>query len=301
MAEGRKGKTGLEWLMDERAPASAGGAAEPAPAPAPEPTDDLDDLLAGLDPKDTPAADRVVSRAPAELSLTLGSPKNGNHAPAAKRDGSRADAVANALAVAEAAMKEAAKATDDAADFVADALLDNDDEPAALSPAVRALLEDDDDAPKPKAPPAEPIPPPPQEAKKPDPVPAASTAGTPPKKSGYTGTRAHPRVLVRFEVRYKKGAEAVVAFAKNLSLGGFFVATNKFLPLSEIFQVQLVFADHGNRKMSVICEVIWSSAGDPDDLENFPAGMGCKFLDIDDKDLPFLAEVVEGAKDRPAP
>ena len=38
----------------------------------------------------------------------------------------------------------------------------------------------------------------------------------------------------------------------------------------------------------MIAEVIWLSAGDAENPTRYPPGMGLKFLDVDDKDLPFL-------------
>lgn len=94
--------------------------------------------------------------------------------------------------------------------------------------------------------------------------------------------RTSPRVKVTFEVRYKKGSEQITATGANVSLGGFFFETKKFLPLGDVFQAQLVFPVHANRRLAVIAEVI--HAGDD--------GIGAKFLDVDDKDRPFLAELV---------
>jgi hypothetical protein len=110
--------------------------------------------------------------------------------------------------------------------------------------------------------------------------------------------RANPRTAANYEVRYRKGGEAVVARGRNIGRGGMFFETTRFLPAGDVFQAQLAFPDRENRRMSVIAEVIWASHGDPDDKEKTPPGMGVKFLDIDDRDLPFLAALVDTLRDR---
>ena len=104
--------------------------------------------------------------------------------------------------------------------------------------------------------------------------------------------RAHPRATVApFEVRYRKGSEQVVARGLNLSISGAFVETTRFLPVGDVFQAQAVFAD--GRRLAIIAEVIWGTNGD--DEKKTPAGLGVKFLDVDDKDLPYLKDLVAAA------
>ena len=100
--------------------------------------------------------------------------------------------------------------------------------------------------------------------------------------------RAQPRAVLQFEARYKKGSETVLGIGRNVSRAGMFVETKKFLPDADVFQLQLFFAEPHNRRLSVIAEVIWASLGDPDDPARHPAGMGLKFLDVDDSDVVFL-------------
>lgn len=109
-------------------------------------------------------------------------------------------------------------------------------------------------------------------------------------------SRAHPRAKVTAEIRFKKGSEQISGRCVNLSMGGFFVETTKFLPNGEVYQAQIVFpSESGNRRLAVIAEVIWATQGDPADPQAHPSGMGSKFLDVDDKDRPFLKEQIDKA------
>ena len=136
-------------------------------------------------------------------------------------------------------------------------------------------------------------------------APAPAVLDTPPKGSATVApstksgrdNRVHPRAPVACEVRYKKGGEQIVAKGRNVSMGGFFVETTKYLPTGDVFQAQIVFPDEtgGAKRLAVIAEVIWATAGDPGDLAKFPPGMGAKFLDVDDTDKPFLKSKIDAA------
>lgn len=189
-----------------------------------------------------------------------------------------------ALEEAQAAVRAAVKATDDAADHVADEILASTrgaDEGDVVEDSVASRGNGADDDPANAG-----------EGDDSDDAAAALAAHRKAVASGRS-TRAHPRARASFEVRYRKGAEQVVGKGRNVSTGGFFVETAKLLPEGEVFQAQLLF--EGPRKMSVIAEAMWISAGDPENPERFPSGMGCKFLDVDDKDIPFVRGIVDAA------
>lgn len=316
--------------MEERSPSADAASAPAAPSTPASPPEsaaadpELDAALSALDAA-TPAAGSVEAPGPAAILALEPKP-----APRAKSsnghvDRKTSDAVANALLVAERAAQAAKDATDDAADDVADALLarsddGGDDEAEIEDPepslsvaleeaqaAVRAAVKatddaadhvadellartrgaDDGDVVDEGAPAAS------RDEVAEDDGAGAEAALAAHRKAVASGrsTRAHPRVNVAFDVRYRKGAEQVIAKGRNVSVGGFFVETAKLLPEGEVFQAQLVF--EGPRKVSVIAEAMWGSGGDPENPERFPSGMGCKFLDVDDKDVPFLQGLVD--------
>ena len=116
------------------------------------------------------------------------------------------------------------------------------------------------------------------------------------KPRSRTDKRAHLRAKVApFEVRYRKGSEQVVAQGRDLSVGGAFIETTRFLPIGDVFQAQAVFAD--GRRLAIIAEVIWGTNGDTE--KQLPAGLGVKFLDVDDKDVPYLKDLVAAASPSP--
>lgn len=328
----RKGRTGLEWLLEkglpEKAEENGSGGAAPAVAPDDAPASDVDGALAMLDLPPAAPASTVLSKAPAASSLALDSDTT---APRSGEPNKRTlDPVANALAMSEPApppkneiatemeapsaaektTKSRAASSADAetttksraakSDDVDPSLAKTAKSPAARSPeekdgvqAKRAVpvepeaLADDEDGDagdEPSLPPAAP-------AKGPEPD--AVLAHRKALSSGRS-TRAFPRANVPFEVRFKKASDSATGNGRNVSIGGFFVETKKLLPEGEVFQAQLFFPKR-ERKMSVIAEVMWATSGDPEDPERFPPGMGCKFLDVDERDTPFVQGVIDEA------
>lgn len=308
-----KGRTGLEWLLEKGLPKKAeenGSAGAAAPA-APDATglSDEDRALALLDVSPgTPAASTVLSKAPAASSLALDadtSHPSTADSPANKRG---LDAIANALALEEPVSEEdaakartsrmpAARKPDEPEGVKAKAAIPTPPPPPAdekeEEAAPSAAIEDDHSGgdEEPSLPPAEPPAPLPT-----TPTTADSAAIAAHKKAVLSGrsTRAFPRVNVPFEARFKKGSDAVTASGRNVSIGGFFVETKKLLPEGEVFQAQLFFTQR-DRKLSVIAEVMWATMGDPEDTERFPPGMGCKFLDVDERDAPFIQGLIDSA------
>ena len=354
----RKGRTGLEWLLEKEKPPQgadegSAGAAVPenaaASAPPPAAPGDVDAALAELGLEVPPPAPKVLSRMPAEASLAHETDRE-EAAPSTNGNGAgkprSADGLANALLREEkpapakeekekpdekpaepaaeakpaAAAAEAKPADDTKPAPVADA--PQADTSIAAAPeswqtartgkmkgvvrtqgeeiAAREVDEPADDA-SPAAAGDEPsasfdssiaaeepsVPPPSVE----DPLGAVTERHKKAVSSGRS-TRAHPRAKAVFDVKYKKANEPVTGKGRNVSLGGFFVETTKQLPEGEVFSAQLFF---DQRKLSVIAEVMWQTMGDPDDLDRFPPGVGCKFLDIDERDVPFLKGVIDAS------
>ena len=296
MAGKRKGRTGLEWLLEKGSPKKAeengsDGAAAPAAPDAPV-ASDVDAALALLDLPPAAPASTVLSKAPAESSLALDADA------AAPRSGEpnrrTLDPVANALAMVDAptAKTPAARSPEDK-DGVeakgakpigsADAAAASDADAAEPSAVIAEDSAADDD--EPSLPPA---------AAAVESETSAAVAAHKKALSSGRSTRAFPRVFASFDVRFKKGSDAATASGRNVSIGGFFVETKKLLPEGEVFQAQLFFPKR-ERKLSVIAEVMWATAGDLENLDRFPPGMGCKFLDVDERDLPFIQGVIDEA------
>lgn len=274
MAGTRKGRTGLEWLLEKELPANTenGSAGEAVPAAPDAPPNgsaaDVDAALAFLDQVPQPIASTVESKPPADAAFAF----DDEPTPPPRADAKRGlDAVANALALVDPPDEPQPPEIAEPAE-----------EPRRAEPIPEAsteIAEEDAAEEEPSPPPVE------------DPL-AAVTAKHRKAVTSGRSTRAYPRANAVFETRFKKASEALTGRGRNVSMGGFFVETTKMLPDGEVFQAQLVFPE---RKLSVIAEVMWSTTGDPENLERFPPGMGCKFLDIDERDAPFLQGVIDAS------
>ena len=91
-----------------------------------------------------------------------------------------------------------------------------------------------------------------------------------------------PRVEAAFRVRYKSVDELVIGYSKNLSKGGLFLRTEKFLPVDTRVRLHIELPDGGG-EITVDCRVAyiredvdWGSIGQP-------PGMGVQFLDPNDE------------------
>ena len=87
------------------------------------------------------------------------------------------------------------------------------------------------------------------------------------------------RVKATFRVRYQNLDDLVIAFSKNLSRGGLFLATNKHLPQGSILRLNIELPD-GGPEITVPCEVAYVRSAA--DSQGRSAGMGIKFIDPDE-------------------
>jgi uncharacterized protein (TIGR02266 family) len=90
------------------------------------------------------------------------------------------------------------------------------------------------------------------------------------------------RVEAAFRVRYKTLDDLVVGYSKNLSKGGLFLRTDRFLPMDARVRLHIELPDGGG-EITVECRVVyvrdetdWGSVGQP-------PGMGIQFLDPNDE------------------
>jgi uncharacterized protein (TIGR02266 family) len=95
------------------------------------------------------------------------------------------------------------------------------------------------------------------------------------------GLRRHRRVDATFRVQYSTIDELVVAYSSDLSKGGFFLCTDKFLPLNAVVRLQLDLPENGG-EIPVICRVVYIRDRLFAKSTGKPVGMGLQFLDVDD-------------------
>ena len=87
------------------------------------------------------------------------------------------------------------------------------------------------------------------------------------------------RISAAFRVRYRSVDELVVALTHDLSRGGLFMRTARFLPINAIVRVHLELPDGGG-ELPVICRVAFVRADAEAAAMGKPAGMGVEFLDL---------------------
>jgi uncharacterized protein (TIGR02266 family) len=114
---------------------------------------------------------------------------------------------------------------------------------------------------------------------------------------GDADVRRTRRVEAAFRVRYRSIDDLVVALTHDLSRGGLFMRTTRFLPINAVVRVHLELPDGGG-ELPVICRVAFVRADTEAATSGKPAGMGVEFLDLGADKLAqlerFVAEHVPG-------
>jgi uncharacterized protein (TIGR02266 family) len=109
------------------------------------------------------------------------------------------------------------------------------------------------------------------------------------------GRREHPRIEASFKVTYATIDQLVVAYTTDLSRGGMFLATQRFLPVNAVIRLDLELPSDAG-KVSVICRVAYVREAARDDKA---AGMGVEFLDLSGERLDHLERLIAGASGGP--
>lgn len=97
--------------------------------------------------------------------------------------------------------------------------------------------------------------------------------------SGPDDARRARRVEAAFRVRYRSLDQLVVALTHDLSRGGLFMRTARFLPVNAIVRVLLELPDGGG-EIPVICRVAYVRGPSEAEASGKPAGMGVEFIDL---------------------
>jgi uncharacterized protein (TIGR02266 family) len=100
--------------------------------------------------------------------------------------------------------------------------------------------------------------------------------------------RADVRVEASFRVRYSTLDQLVVAYGRDLSKGGMYLTTTRFLPINAVLRIQLELPE-SSRVLSIIARVAYVRS---EDESGKPAGMGVQFLDISNQDVTELARFI---------
>ncbi|HEX8950841.1 MAG TPA: response regulator [Polyangia bacterium] len=92
------------------------------------------------------------------------------------------------------------------------------------------------------------------------------------------GGRA-PRVEATFKVSYASVDQLLVAYSSDLSKGGMFLQTDRFMPVNAVIRVNLELGE-GSAEIPVICRVVYVRDAAAARAVGKPAGMGIEFLDL---------------------
>jgi uncharacterized protein (TIGR02266 family) len=114
--------------------------------------------------------------------------------------------------------------------------------------------------------------------------------------------REFPRVEGVFRVRYSTLDQLVVAYSADLSKGGMFLASEKFLAVDSTLQLQVELPGSGG-ELPILCRVVYIRDRATAERAAKPAGMGIQFLDMDEEALThigrFIAEQSIEALEKP--
>jgi uncharacterized protein (TIGR02266 family) len=103
-------------------------------------------------------------------------------------------------------------------------------------------------------------------------------------------SRESPRIEGVFRVRYRSIDRLIMAYSRDLSKGGMFLATSHFLPINAVIRVEIELPENGGR-IPVTCRVAYVRDKPADDSGK-GVGMGIQFLDLEQESLTRLAQFV---------
>ena len=119
-----------------------------------------------------------------------------------------------------------------------------------------------------------------------------------------SGARSSPRVEATFRVCYQSIDELLVAYSSDLSKGGMFLQSDRFMPVNAVIRLQLEL-EPGAAEISIISRVVYVRDDRTGRAVGKPPGMGIEFLDLSSDCLElieaFIAEKISLGEMQPAP
>jgi uncharacterized protein (TIGR02266 family) len=117
-------------------------------------------------------------------------------------------------------------------------------------------------------------------------------------------TRTSPRVEATFRVCYQSIDDLLVAYSSDLSKGGMFLQSDRFLPVNAVLRLQLEL-EPGAAEIPIICRVVYVRDDRTGRAVGKPPGMGIEFLDLTSECLQlieaFIAEKIAAVGEPEAP
>jgi len=106
-------------------------------------------------------------------------------------------------------------------------------------------------------------------------------------------TRKEERVTKKLSLMFKDRMTFIKAYSGNISSGGLFIRHKNPLEAGEQFLLQLKLPDI-KEAIKIKCQVAWVRKNDEASAER-PAGMGVKFVEMNDKDKVILKKYLSDA------
>jgi uncharacterized protein (TIGR02266 family) len=111
------------------------------------------------------------------------------------------------------------------------------------------------------------------------------------KKTGHEERRRHPRADVSLKIAFKSPDDFAESFLGNISCGGLLIKISAPLKVNEEFSLR--FSVEGiDRTFSAKCRVIWVQELYDRKADKMAPVIGCKFVDLDPKDLSLIENYV---------
>lgn len=91
--------------------------------------------------------------------------------------------------------------------------------------------------------------------------------------------RSDPRIAARFRVRFQSLDDLVATYTQDISRGGIFIQTDRFLPVGSVVLVNLELQDGGEPETAV-ARVAYTLGPDEAQANGRTPGMGMEFVDL---------------------
>ncbi|MEZ4327210.1 MAG: response regulator [Polyangiales bacterium] len=131
----------------------------------------------------------------------------------------------------------------------------------------------------------------------------SSDEGSPqltPQAADASGRRTEPRVEASYLVRFRSIDDMVESYTRNISRGGLFIATKRFLPIGSIVRLNVELPDD-KPPASVLARVAYVLGVEAAEARKSNAGMGMEFLHADHEVGRRIAEqLVRGLDPQPS-
>ncbi len=117
-------------------------------------------------------------------------------------------------------------------------------------------------------------------------------------EDGHSDRRKSPRVQAGFRVKYSTLDQLVLAYTKNISKGGLFIATERLLPVNSVVRLIISLPSDGG-EIPCIARVV-RAMGPDEDNPHRKHGLALEFLDVSAGSIEHIEEFMSSAATKEA-